>query len=156
MLQCMLADALYLEAFGKIYLTASWSLQASFIIHIWEFMLLQPFRGIPAPYFSILLFPLARLWSEIWYREKACDEISIANKGSNKTDLHKRSCVWGRHCKCGTRSLSWQWEMVFPSYKRFAFLFTYFQTENHKPRRQIWCLEHSPGTCKTKDISHIF
>lgn len=41
--------------------------------------------------------------------------------------------------------------MVFPSYKWFSFSFPSFQSEKHKPSRQIRCLEHPPETWKSKD-----
>lgn len=58
MLQCVLIDALYLEAFGKICLTASWfSGHCRFLLlsRFEGFMILQAIRGISALYFSILL-----------------------------------------------------------------------------------------------------
>lgn len=58
MLQCVLTDALYLEAFGKICLTASWfSGHCRFLLlpRFEVFMILQAIKGISALYFSILL-----------------------------------------------------------------------------------------------------
>lgn len=35
--------------------------------------------------------------------------------------------------------------------KWFSFSFTFFQSEKHKPSRQVGCLEHPPETWKSKD-----